>query len=315
MENRRTSDLLESFICDCHYRNLSEKAIAEYRWYLLYIKKQCGDLLAVDRQMIKQLVIDRLGAGLSPVTVNHYVKAIKVFYSFLLREEIIADNPMAKLAKVIEPKKVKSVLDVDKVSRLIAIIPSRTFYHARDKAMITLIWDTAIRLKEVLLIHASDLNLQFRTIKIKGKGNKERVVPFGQKAKRELIKYLKFRDSIDSTFIFCARDGLSISPRNFQRTLTKYGNKIGIKVSPHLLRHSSATFLAKSEMPAQHIQILLGHSSLSTTQRYINQIVNQEGLKSAIGGYRLEIGYVSLIYDIPHVTRCKTGGVYLTLYM
>ncbi len=145
--------------------------------------------------------------------------------------------------------------------------------------MITLIWDTAIRLQELLSIEISNLDLQFKTIKIMGKGNKERMVPFGHKTKRELIRYLKNRNKVDSGLLFCTKHGLIIGIRNFQRTVYRYGDKVGVKVSPHLLRHSAASFLAKHEMPAQHIQILLGHSNLSTTQRYINQIVNQEGLQ------------------------------------
>jgi site-specific recombinase XerD len=223
--------------------------------------------------------MDRLNEGLAPSTVNQYVKAIKVFYSFLAREEIINDNPMAKLAKVREPIKLKPVLDEVKIARLLGAIPIKGFYNSRDRAMITLIWDTAMRLSEALTIELANLNPMFRTIKIMGKGNKERIVPIGIRTKKTIGKYLKYRDKIDSSLLFCTRDGLKISKRNFQRTVQSYGKKIGVKVSPHLLRHSAATFLAKNEMPAQHIQILLGHSNLNTTQRYINQIVNQEGLR------------------------------------
>ncbi len=279
MENGRTSDLLGAFFRDCQYRNLAPKVIEGYRWYLSDIEKRCGDIMSVDRQMVKQVVMERLKEGLSPYTVNHYVKAIKVFYSFLIREELTDENPMAKLAKVLEPQNLKPVLDENKIARLLSAIPARGFYHTRDKTMITLIWDTAIRLTELLTIEIDNLDLQFRTIKIKGKGNKERMVPFGNRTKKEIVRYLKCRGDINSRLLFCTRDGLLISNRNFQRTVRTYGQKIGVKVSPHLIRHSAASFLAKNEMPAQHIQILLGHSNLNTTQRYINQIVNQEGLQ------------------------------------
>jgi integrase/recombinase XerD len=279
MQNQRSSDLLNAFIRDCQYRNLAKRVVEGYQWYLNDIEKRCGDLMQVNRQMIKHLVTERLKEGLSPYTVNHYVKAIKVFYSFLMREELASDNPMAKLTKVIEPKNLKPVLDENKIARLIAVVPKKGFYHTRDRAMITLIWDTAVRLMEVLTIEMPNIDLQFRTIKIRGKGNKDRMVPFGNRAKKEISRYLKYRGDINSHLLFCTRDGLQISTRNFQRTIRTYGNKIGVKVSPHLIRHSAASFLAKNEMPAQHIQILLGHSNLNTTQRYINQIVNQEGLQ------------------------------------
>jgi len=149
----------------------------------------------------------------------------------------------------------------------------------RDKAMILLLFDTAIRLKELLTIKLNDIDMKFGTIKITGKGRKDRTVPIGQKAKRELVKYLKLRGENQSEYLFCTRTGYQIIPRNFQRSLTNYGRKVGIKASPHLIRHSAATFLAKNEMPAQHIQLLLGHTNLAVTQNYINRLVAQEGLQ------------------------------------
>ena len=112
-----------------------------------------------------------------------------------------------------------------------------------------------------------------------GKGRKDRMVPMGQNTKRELVKFLKARGENHSECLFCAHTGFPIEPRDFRRTLTNYGKKVGIKVTPHLLRHSAATFLAKSEMSVPHIQILPGHSSPAVTQNYINRIVIQEGLQ------------------------------------
>jgi len=280
MKNQRSSAQLESFLKDCRYRNLSEKSIEDYEWHLKDIQNKLGDLMAVDRQDIKQLVIDRMKSGLAPSSANHYVKCIKVFYSYLVREEVIMDNKMVKLSKVTEPKKLKPVLNENQISRLISLIPNKGFYARRDKAMTLILWDSGIRLNELLNIELNHIDHQFRTIKIRGKGDKERLVPFGNKTKKAITNYLKIRPDNHSPLLFCNREGGKIQSRNFQRCLKRYGKRIGIeKISPHLLRHSAATFLAKNEMPAQHIQILLGHSNLSTTQRYINQIVNQEGLQ------------------------------------
>ena len=118
---------------------------------------------------------------------------------------------MTKLMKIKEPKKLKPVLDENKIARLIRAIPTQGFYNIRDRAMITLLWDTAIRLNEALTIELANVDFIFRTIKIRGKGDKERVVPIGQKAKSVLTKYLKFREKIDSQLLFCTRDGLKIS--------------------------------------------------------------------------------------------------------
>ena len=278
MQKDRTPELLDSFIQDCHYRNLSKKAIEDYKWFLTDAQNRLGNLTDISRDDIKQLVLERIESGLSPATVNHYIRIIKIFYSYLEREEIIRENPMMKLKQLSVPKRLKPVVDSKHISRLVAMIPDEGFYHIRDRSMILLLWDTAIRLNEILTISLENVDLQFRTIKIIGKGNKERIVPFGNKTKRALQKYLKIREN-HSPLLFCTKEGVQIMRRNFQRTVQRYGKRIGLNISPHLIRHSAATFLAKSEMPAQHIQILLGHSNLNTTQRYINQIVNQEGLQ------------------------------------
>ncbi|UCE66784.1 MAG: tyrosine-type recombinase/integrase [Candidatus Zixiibacteriota bacterium] len=275
----RTPDYLEIFIQDCRFRNLSEKTLKDYSWHLTALNKELGDWQTIDKSGVKSLVLRLMDKGLSPASANHYIRAAKAFYSFLVREGYLENNPMAGLQLVNMPRKLKPVLEPKQISKMLSSIPDTCFYKIRDKVMILILWDTAIRLKELLNIQFDDLDLKMGTVKITGKGNKDRIVPLGRKTIRELIKYLKHRGDNHSPLLFSTKDGVKIMQRNFQRTIAKYGQKIGVKVSPHLIRHSAATFLAKSEMPAQHIQILLGHSSLNTTQRYINQIVNQQGLQ------------------------------------
>jgi len=279
MSFERADDLQEIFLQDCNFRNLSKATIRDYDQFLTPIKNRFGSLENVTRQDIKELVLERLNDGLSPATVNHYIRAIKAFHSFLHREEYTDSNKMAGLSPITMPEKLKPVLELEQVCRMVAKIPTEGFFNVRDKVMIMLLWDTAMRLNELLHIKLPDLDFKLGTVKITGKGRKDRVVPFGQKTKRELVKYLKVRGENHSEYLFCTKTGFSVMPRNFRRSLTKYGNKIGIDVYPHLLRHSAATFLARSSMPAQHIQVLLGHSSLAVTQTYINRIVAQEGLQ------------------------------------
>ncbi len=276
---KRADDLQEIFLQDCNYRNLSKATIRDYDQFLTPIKNRFGSLENVSRQDIKELVLEKLNDGLSPDRENHYIRAIKAFYSFLLKEEYIDSNRMAGLSLITMPEKLKPVLELEQVSRMIAKIPTEGFFNIRDKVMIMLLSDTAMRLNELLHIKLTGLDFKLGTVKITGKGRKDRIVPFGQKTKRELVKYLKIRGENHSEYLFFSKTGFPVMGRNFRRSLTKYGNKIGIEVYPHLIRHSAATFLAKSSMPAQHIQVLLGHSSLAVTQNYINRIVAQEGLQ------------------------------------
>jgi site-specific recombinase XerD len=197
----------------------------------------------------------------------------------MVEEGLKDSNPFQKLSLVKEPISIKSVLSPVQVARLISVIPEEGFFNLRDKVLITLAWDTAIRAKELLTLSTDNVDLLNNTIKVHGKGRKDRVVPFGRKTKKLLIQYLRFRKDNGSPLLFNTENGQQINHRNFHRSLNHYGKKIGIHLSPHLIRHSAASFLAKSEMPAQHLQVMLGHTSLNTTQRYINQIVNQEGLQ------------------------------------
>jgi integrase/recombinase XerD len=279
MDSKRTDDLQEIFLQDCNFRNLSKATIRDYDQFLTAIKNRFGSLENVTRQDIKELVLEKLNNGLSPATVNHYIRAIKAFHSFLHREEYTDSNKITGLSLITMPEKLKPVLEPEQVSRMIAKIPNEGFFNIRDKVMIVLLWDTAMRLNELLHIKATDLDFKLGTVKITGKGRKDRVVPYGQKTKRELVKYLKIRGENHSEYLFCTRTGFPVMPRNFRRSLTKYGKAIGVDVYPHLLRHSAATFLARNSMPAQHIQVLLGHSSLAVTQSYINRIVAQEGMQ------------------------------------
>ncbi|UCE66258.1 MAG: tyrosine-type recombinase/integrase [Candidatus Zixiibacteriota bacterium] len=277
LTNPRYTDLLQNFLQDCRFRGLSERTIEDYEYYLNRIfKRFTSDFGKND---LKAFVLSEVQRGLSPATANHYIRGVKAFFSYLVEEGLIDTNPFLKLSLVKEPQVHKPVLTPTQVGRLLAIIPEEGYFNVRDKTMIAILWDTAIRAKELFGLTLSGVDIANNTLKVNGKGNKDRVVPFGRKTKKLIIKYLKIRRDNGSPLLFCTDSGQRINHHNFQRTLYKFGKKVGLHVHPHLIRHSAATFLAKAEMPATHLQLLLGHSSLAVTQRYINQIVNQEGLQ------------------------------------
>ena len=279
LANQRAFDLKEIFLQDCKYRNLSPATLKDYNWFLTDLANNIGELYQITRQDVKAFVLKKLEEKQSPASVNHYIRALKALFSFLHREGHIESNVMAGLSLISMPEKLKPVLDPNGISRLLSAIPEGGFFRVRDRTMILTLWDTAMRLNELLNIKLGDIDLRSGTIKLTGKGRKDRIVPLGLKVKRELVRYLNLRGESQSEYLFSTLTGYQIGHRNFRRSLANYGKRVGLMVSPHLLRHSAATFLAKSEMPAQHIQILLGHSSLAVTQNYINRIVAQEGLQ------------------------------------
>ena len=211
----RADDLQEIFLQDCNYRNLSKATIKDYDQFLTPIKNRFGSLENISRQDIKELVLEKLNEGLSPATANHYIRAIKAFYSFLHKEEYIDSNRMAGLSLITIPEKLKPVLEPEQVSRMFAKILIEGFFNVRDKVMIILLWDTTMRLNELLHIKLTGLDFKLGTVKITGKGRKDCVVPFGRKTKRELVKYLKIRGENHSEYLFCSKTGFPVMPRNF----------------------------------------------------------------------------------------------------
>ncbi len=277
--NQATYDTTILFLEDCQFRGLSRSTINDYRWHLNEMQNQLGDLSKAHRNAIKRLVLMKKETGLAPASVNHYIRVVKAFFTFLHKEGYISENIMRGLSLMNEPKKLKPVLGPHKIKLLLEAIKGDEFYVQRTKSMILLMWDTAIRLNETVSITLEDIDYRKNSIHIIGKGEKDRFVPIGHKSKLAILKYLEIRGVNQSEWLFCTKEGNQVGKRIFHRILGRLGKKIGSKTNPHLLRHSAATFLARSGMPAQHLQILLGHSDLGTTQRYINQVLNLEGLR------------------------------------
>ena len=279
LNNHTPYDTINLFLEDCQFRGLSRSTIRDYRWHLNKMQNQLDDLSKTDRNAIKRLVLMKKESGLSAASVNHYIRVVKAYFTFLYNEGYIHENIMRGLPLVNEPKKLKPVLGPQKIKLLLEAADGEEFHRLRTKSMILLMWDTAIRLNETVSITLSDIDYQRNSLHIVGKGNKDRFVPIGNKSKIAILKYLEIRCTNHSDWLYCTKEGGQVGKRVFHRILERLGKKIDTQVNPHLLRHSAATFLARSGMPAQHLQILLGHSDLGTTQRYINQVLNLEGLR------------------------------------
>ncbi|MBC7090283.1 MAG: tyrosine-type recombinase/integrase, partial [Methanobacteriaceae archaeon] len=192
---------------------------------------------------------------------------VKKFFEF---------HKMDHLKDVKTPKRAKSLpksLNEDEVKRLIRAVDTdtrqRKFTRTRDKLILSLLYSSGLRVSEVVSLKVNDIDLKDRTIRIRGKGNKDRIVLFDQKTKKLLKEYLHER-SQESEYLFLNRFGNPLTPRYIQITIKKYAIKAGIKkkVTPHILRHSFATHLLKNGVDIRAIQQLLGHSNLSTTQIY-----------------------------------------------
>jgi integrase/recombinase XerD len=212
---------------------------------------------------------------LRPSSRARALSAIKQFHRFLVREGIASEIPGKDLSNPKRSKKIPRVLTIDQVERLLAAPETKTALGKRDRAMLELGYGAGLRVSELCGIELHDLKEEDRLILVRGKGKKERLVPYGKHAARALAGYLDAgrphlaKDRVIS-FVFLNRRGGKISRVGFYKNLKRHSATAGIEmeVSPHVLRHTFATHLLQGGADLRYVQELLGHADISTTQIY-----------------------------------------------
>ncbi len=227
---------------------------------------------------IRGFVSEQILKGKAKNTVARKLSSIRSFFSYLYSEGIIEINPARVVSSVKNIKPLPKFLTVDDAFKMIDSVSDDDFISQRDKAILEFLYGCGIRVSELCSLNLDDIDLREGLIKVRGKGNKERIVPIGQKAKDAVKKYLAMRQVLrikkrlksDETPLFINNRGSRISDRQVRRIVQKYAKAIGIseKIGPHTLRHTFASHLLMEGADLRVIQELLGHSSLSTTQIY-----------------------------------------------
>jgi integrase/recombinase XerD len=213
--------------------------------------------------------------GISLATQAHLLYALKSFYKYLIMEEKMDYNPVSPIEA---PKKWKTLpryLSMEQVSRLLESPDLSSPLGKRDKAILELMYATGLRISEVIHLEMNNLYMEDSFIRVIGKGSKERVIPFGEKAGDCLHQYLEHARPLllkhmASEFVFLTIRGGKFSRSWLWRVIKAYGRKIdaGSALTPHTLRHSFATHLLENGADLRSIQMMLGHSSISTTEIY-----------------------------------------------
>ena len=278
------NELLESFTKHLSdERNYSEHTVKAYRGDLEnfrdFLLKEEKEIEDADIATINAYVSTLYGKN-SPSSVERKVSAIRSFFSYLVRKGLATQNP-AKLVRT--PKKEKHLpvfLSVDEVFNLVDVKDSeKNPLRVRDRAILELLYSSGLRVSELAGATLADLSMGEAIMRVRGKGNKERIVPVGSKALSALGEYLDIRETLKpaSDRIFLNSRGGGITTRSLARIIKKYGLVSGISknVSPHVLRHSFATHLLAGGADLRAIQEMLGHASLSTTQRYTHLSVER----------------------------------------
>ena len=239
---------------------------------------------ADDMAVILKHLIDLRAKGLSPRSRARHLVALRGFYQFLAQEGLITANPTELIEIPKSGLHLPAVLSTDDIAALLESPNTNKANGIRDKAMLELAYASGLRVSELIGLKLANINREAGFLRVFGKGSKERIVPFGTAADAAVNNYLLtarpvLLKGLASEYLFVARQGKPMTRQAFWKQLRIYAAKAGIKnnISPHSLRHSFATHLLEGGADLRAVQMMLGHSDISTTQIYTH--ITRERLK------------------------------------
>ncbi|WP_343224164.1 site-specific tyrosine recombinase XerD [Pseudoalteromonas sp. MM17-2] len=264
----------------------SENTLSAYRTDLVkfseFIAPQA--LLAIDSTDVEHYLAYRVDKGLSPRSTARSISALKRFYQHQVQEKRLPSSPMETISRPKPSQSLPKTLSETDVEALLAAPDCDEAMGLRDRAMLELLYATGLRVSELIGLRMEHVNQRQAVVFVKGKGNKERLVPMGEEALLWLERYLKYaRPSLvklATDFVFVSKRGIGMTRQTFWHRIKHYAMLANIKsdLSPHTLRHAFATHLLNHGADLRVVQMMLGHSDLSTTQIYTH--VANERLKS-----------------------------------
>ena len=281
------SDYLETFLDSLYLeQGVSENTLSAYRSdldkFCLFLKGE--NLMTVTGLDIESYLAHRVDLGFKPRSTARSISALKRFYQYFVREKIISDSPMLNIAQPKAGQSLPKTLSEAEVEALLNAPNTEEAMGLRDKAMLELLYATGLRVSELVGLRMEQINLRQAVVFVKGKGNKERLVPLGEEAMYWLEQFLKggraqmIKHATD--FVFPSKRGVGMTRQTFWHRIKHYAILASVEspLSPHTMRHAFATHLLNHGADLRVVQMMLGHSDLSTTQIYTH--VANERLKS-----------------------------------
>jgi integrase/recombinase XerD len=203
-------------------------------------------------------------------SVNRKISSLKALYLYLIKKNIINNSPVSEIVTPKQEKYLPISMSEDEVDKLLASPDLSIEIEVRDKAMIEMLYATGMRISELLNLKIIDMDINRCVVKVLGKGSKERLIPFGESALEALNSYFSVRKNSTSKEVFLSNRGSKLSRVAFWKRIKIYLSRANLKesISPHTLRHAFATHLLNRGADLRSVQLLLGHSDLSTTQIY-----------------------------------------------
>lgn len=256
-----------------YQRHYSELTISSYEEDLVffkeYIEENKGSFLDIDYAFIRKFYNYLDSCKYSKNTISRRISAIRSFYKYLAREEYVSYNPFSLTKGPKKDKLLPKFLYYNELEELFNACDLSSFWGIRDRLLLEMLYATGMRVGELENVKLKDINLYDNSIKILGKGNKERIVYFGEYAREVLDMYLKDRDD-SCEYLFINNHKNRLTSRGIRYILDRIVTKacLDTNVSPHMLRHSFATHLLNEGCDLLSVQELLGHESLRATQVY-----------------------------------------------
>jgi len=278
---KKLEETLENFLDYLSIeRGLAENTIISYRYdlikYIVFLKKRkISSFSQTNKILVKNYFIYLRGKDLEINSISRNLVAVKMLYRFLLMEGLIKEDITSLIEFPRVSKKLPHVLSLREINLLLDEANFKGKLGLRDQAILELLYATGMRVSELIYLKINDINMENCMLKCLGKGSKERMIPFGDKAGQSLNLYLdklrpKLIKNLNEDTLFLNNRGERISRQGVFYLVKLYAHKAGIekKVTPHTLRHTLATHLIENGADLRSVQEMLGHSDISTTQIY-----------------------------------------------
>jgi len=257
-------------------RNTLESYGRDLRFFAAWLETHGRGLLLADRSDLLNYLNHRSSIGVASRSVARGLSAIRSFYKYLLRENRIVEDPTLRIDNPKLGRKLPDTLSESEVDALLAAPNTASAVGYRDRTMLELLYATGLRVTELVTLEVNDLNLRQGVLRVMGKGGKERLVPMGDEAMAWVEGFVRdhrsslMRRSESEAVLFPSNRGREMTRQAFWYLIKRHAAEAGIRhsLSPHSLRHAFATHLVNHGADLRVVQLLLGHSDLSTTQIY-----------------------------------------------
>jgi integrase/recombinase XerD len=279
-ESAQQRSPLDQFLLYLEYeRGLAANTILSYRQelekFFAFLEKKKLHYLHLSECDILDFVKQEGRRGGAVSSQAHLISVLKSFYRYLLQDECLDFNPMVNVVLPKKWLKLPNYLTIEDVFRLLDLPDIKSAIGKRDKAILELMYASGLRISEVVQLKLNDVYLDEGFLRVLGKGSKERIIPFGIKARDSLANYLTnsrpmLLKGVNPAQVFLNYAGAVFTRQGLWKLIKAYGRKIGLagRLTPHVLRHSFATHLVENGADLRSVQMLLGHSSIATTEIY-----------------------------------------------